>query len=431
MINHDGNNKMIRVMYIMIVAFAFTSVFSLIAVKTDNQLIKLWKEILVILFYICSVFSLISKKIVGKTAFILAIFIPVYTTVVYFLTSLGDNTTLVFYQYKNDLIPFLFCLGAYCIIDVAQVGKVYEKVCKILVTLGIINIAFILIQSMFTAWFLVFLQIDDFNNQSGASGLRLDNTNGNIRAMGTMTSFIGSGTFMILCIFILLESKVFNKKTKTILLPIFLVGALITTYKTVMIALVIYIPLRLILFFVRGNTNRKAIIGVVTFLTFIVMAFCFNNTFLYDKLNGTSLKDAAYGSVYIRVIQHQDILKDVEKVSLFTGVGIGVNGTEGPKDVKSRYSSKALDSTYVNLLSNYGLIGVLTYLLIFTGIFLKSIFIGGLGDELTCFIVFYHIGVEFFANNMLMNFPVNLYFSLFILFTLFYKTQKESENRNF
>ncbi|HCC6254203.1 TPA: hypothetical protein N2985_005627, partial [Klebsiella pneumoniae] len=137
----------------------------------------------------------------------------------------------------------------------------------------------------------------------------------------------------------------------------------------------------------------------------------------------TSLHKAAYSSIYVRVLQHDDILADVEKESLLTGVGVGVNGTQGPPELK--YSSKALDSTYVNLLSNYGLLGLSFYLLFFLFLMFKNIFMGGVGDLLASFLIFFHIGIEFFANNILMNFPLNIYISIFLFFSLFYRKKDD------
>lgn len=57
-----SNNKLIKIMYILIILFSWTSIFSLIAVKTDSQIVKLWKEIAVIAFYILSIMYLFRTK---------------------------------------------------------------------------------------------------------------------------------------------------------------------------------------------------------------------------------------------------------------------------------------------------------------------------------------------------------------------------------
>lgn len=420
------NKKILSLLFIVIVLFSFTSVFSLLAVKTNIAIIKIWKELCIIFVYlICIIYFLLSKKVSVKF-FIFSLILPIFTTILYLISASGDNKVLVFYQFKSDILPFLFPLAMFCLIkNNEQAQLIYRKVCKLFIAIGLINVVFIFIERFFTSWFLVFLQIDDMNNQSGASGIRLDNTSNGIsyglRAMGTMTTFINAGTLMILCVFILLESKLFKLKTQILLTPLFISAAIATTYKTAMVTLAFYIPLKLFFVFIRGDIGKQLVIAVYTVLCFILMAISFNSYFLYNKIDSPDLKKAAYNSVYLRILQHNDILKDVENKSILTGVGIGVNGTQGPPEIKSKYSSKALDSTYINLLSNYGLLGVTIYLSIFMLILIKLIFVGGLGDLLACYLIFFHIGIEFFVNNMLMNFPLNVYISLIIGFSLFFK----------
>lgn len=419
-----SNNKLIKIMYILIILFSWTSIFSLIAVKTDSQIVKLWKEIAVIAFYILSIMYLFRTKKIGAKKVLISIVIPVYIFVFYILTSMEDNRILVFYQFKTDIIPFLFPFAMYCIIEnQEQAHKIYRGLCNVFIFIGITNAIFVFIERIFTTWFLVFLEIDNLNNQSGKSGLRLDNTSDGLRAMGTMTSFINSGTLMILSIFILLESGIFNKKKKILLLPLFIAGAIATTYKTAMVTLLLYLPIKIIFILIKTNGAKKMFLAIYTLLCFSIMGAVFNSSYLYDKFKNTSLHKAAYSSIYVRVLQHDDILADVEKESLLTGVGVGVNGTQGPPELK--YSSKALDSTYVNLLSNYGLLGLSFYLLFFLFLMFKNIFMGGVGDLLASFLIFFHIGIEFFANNILMNFPLNIYISIFLFFSLFYRKKDD------
>ena len=242
---------------------------------------------------------------------------------------MDDNKTLVFYQIKSDIIPFLFPLAFFCLIkNNNDANIIFERICKLFVIIGVFNSLLIFVQRIFSSWFLVLLQIDDMNNQAGASGLRLDNLDSSLRAMGSMTTFINSGTLMVYCIFIVLESGFYSKTKKVIYSALFVAAAIMTTYKTGMVALALYIPIKIVLFFVKGKVSKKLAIALYTIIIFAVMAFSFNSLFLYNKIKNTTLQDAAYNSIYLRVIQHQDILKDVERESLLTGVGVGVNGTQ-------------------------------------------------------------------------------------------------------
>lgn len=72
------------------------------------------------------------------------------------------------------------------------------------------------------------------------------------------------------------------------------------------------------------------------------------------------------------------------------------------------------------------MLGIVVYLVIFIVIMVYCVFRNCLGSMLSCFLIFYHIGIEFFANNMLPNFPINVYFSVLICFSLFYKEEYEN-----
>ena len=405
--------------------FCFTSVFSLVAARLDNPIVKLWKEVLVLIYYVFSVSLALIRGRLKLSTLILVVIAPAFVLTVYIITSLGDDLTLVMYQIKNDFIPFFFVLGLMNIFLTFDEGTtLYNKLCKTLLIVGVINLCVIVVQKIFTEWFMIFLQVDEFNNSSRGSGLRLDNVSDSLRAMGTLTSFIGSGTLMAICFFITLESGIVNKKIKPILAGLFFAGAVATLYKTAVIGIAIYCAVKLTMVVLRVDVNLARIIwGGATTVIFFIMLFVFNDYYVYDQMKNTRFHDAAYSSIYVRVLQHDNIFTDVEKDSLLTGVGIGVNGTEGPSGLK--VASKALDSTYINLLSNYGLIGVLLYLSTYILIMLRVVIKPGVGATLTLSLLFYHLGIEFFTNNILMNFPLNLFFYIFIYISLFYRGEKD------
>ena len=421
------NTKKIMVMFttVCFFIFCFTSVFSLAAARLDNPILKLWKEALVIIYYLLSLFFIVLRGKIKLANIILGVITPAFILTIYIITSLGYELTLVFYQLKNDFIPFFFVLGLMNVFLTFDDGlELYKKLCKTLIVVGIINVGVIIIQKVFTEWFMIFLQVDDFNNSSRGSGLRLDNVSDNLRAMGTLTSFIGSGTLMVLCFFVTLESGVVNKKIKLILASIFVAGAVATLYKTAIIGIAVYVIIKFFVVALRVDSKlERGIWGGATIAVFFVTMFIFNSYFVYDQLKNTSLHDSAYSSIFIRVQQHDDIFNDVEKNSLLIGAGIGTNGTEGPSGLKQ--TSKALDSTYVNLLSNYGLLGVIFYLVIYFSVMISIITKPGIGANLALVLLCYHLGVEFFTNNILMNFPLNLFFYIFLYLSLYYKNNQE------
>ncbi|MGG8079410.1 hypothetical protein ACU62J_16160 [Klebsiella aerogenes] len=422
----DLKNTMIKVTFICLVMFCFTSIFSLLSARLNNPIIKLWKEIIVVLYYFMTIFYVFLARKSTLKKIVVCVFLPAFIIVLYLITALGNPLILVFYQVKSDLIPFFFVVGLIAVIDDSKDAfLVYYKLVKTLIIVGVINFALIIIQKIFTEWFMLFLQIDDFNNSSRGSGLRLDNVNESLRAMGSFTTFIASGTLMVICFILVNEVKLYKRWLRLSLSVMFLAGAIATTYKTAIIGIALYLLIKLIIYFFQGNRGIKnTTIIIYTICVFFSTCFAFNNYFLYNQLKNTSVHDLAYSSIYIRVKQHSDILWDVEKSNLITGVGIGVNGTEGPDGFKS--SSKALDSTYVNILSNYGLLGVIVYLsILFTIMLTITAREQSVGENTALMLLLYHLSIEFFTNNILMNFPLNLFFYIFVAFPIFYKDIKK------
>lgn len=98
---------------------------------------------------------------------------------------------------------------------------------------------------------MLFLQIDDFNNSSRGSGLRLDNVNESLRAMGSFTTFIASGTLMVICFILVNEVKLYKRWLRLSLSVMFLAGAIATTYKTAIIGIALYLLIKLIIYFFK------------------------------------------------------------------------------------------------------------------------------------------------------------------------------------
>lgn len=134
---------------------------------------------------------------------------------------------------------------------------VYYKLVKTLIIVGVINFALIIIQKIFTEWFMLFLQIDDFNNSSRGSGLRLDNVNESLRAMGSFTTFIASGTLMVICFILVNEVKLYKRWLRLSLSVMFLAGAIATTYKTAIIGIALYLLIKLIIYFFKVIEGSK------------------------------------------------------------------------------------------------------------------------------------------------------------------------------
>lgn len=406
-----AEKKLTKLALACLFMFTFSGVVSLIAVKYDNALLRIWKEGLIILLFLTSLISLLFRKEIAlsKVAAFFVFFVPFIA--LYFLLSININPLLVAYQIKNDVVPFLFVFSLFLFLKTDD-DKIdfYHRLIKLIIITALINSFFIYIESFFSDVFMAYLNIQDLNNEGGKSGLRLDNALWGLRAMGTMTSFINSGTLTFFGIICVLESRQFKMLTKIALFAVLLSAMILTTYKSTMIALVFYLVVKFFYAAFKKVKGAKFIYLASGFFVFSLLAFTFNDMTIYKAMSTGQYKDVAYNSIYIRVLQHEDIVNEMEsKNGFYTGIGVGTNGTMGP-DQKLKLSSKPLDSTYIYIMSNYGFIGVAVYLLMLGGVFVYLSTFSRRFDNIALVMVFYTFSVEFFINNMFANFPCNIIF---------------------
>ncbi|QJW56703.1 hypothetical protein HL670_03600 [Serratia plymuthica] len=411
-----SDNKLQSLAVIFLFLFTFSGVFSIVAVKIDNPLIKLWKEILIIvLFTGCTLFVFMKRSINIRKILLLFIFLLPFL-VIYLLLTLDSNRLLVAYQIKNDVVPFLFVAAVSFVVNSRESKEhIYLKMIKVIIITGLINAVFVFFESAFSTLFMSVLAIDDFNNAGGASGVRLDNTSWGLRAMGTMTSFINSGTLTFFSIVCLLETKLYGGWKKLVMFAVLLAAMVLTTYKTTLLAIVLYFAVKAVYTLFRRVRGSKMIYFFATIMVFASMTYVFNSMDVYNKIAPTSFKEVAYNSIYLRVLQHADILRDMEgRDEFYSGLGVGVNGTSGPSE-DLKVNSKALDSTYIYIMSNYGFIGVLIYVATALTILLYLCLQGRENDNIAIVMLFYALSIEFFTNNIFANFPCNL-----IMYTVVY-----------
>ncbi|MCR0999120.1 hypothetical protein [Serratia rubidaea] len=410
--------------------FTFSGVVSLISVKLDNPVLRIWKEAIIIGILLLSVFSALLRKNIAltKLASLFLLLVPAF--LLYFLFSINTNTLLVAYQIKNDVVPLLFAFSLYIILsDLESTGEFYKKMIKLVVVTATINSFFIYIESMFPSAFMATLQIEEFNNSGGKSGIRLDNALGSLRAMGTMTTFINAGTLTFFGIVCVLESGFYTRLKKWVLFAIMVSALILTTYKTAMIALAIYLVTKVVYTFFKRLRGSKMIYLFSAVVTFLFMGFVFNTFTVYDALAGTKYKPFAYNSIYLRSLQHSDVIKDMEnRDSFYTGLGVGTNGTMGPNE-KLKLKSKALDSTYIYLMSNYGFLGALLYVSVLLMLLLYFCSQSSKFDNIAIIFLFYTLGADFFINNTFSNFPCNVILYSFIIVSLLHtRRAKRSDN---
>lgn len=414
-----NEEKLKKIALLSIFAFTFSGVVSLISVKFDNAILRIWKEVIILVVLMLAIANAFLRKNVPLTKLISFVLVLGPCFLLYLLFSINTNKLLVAYQIKNDIVPLLFVFSLYFILGIQSDRKdFYNSIIRLIVITAVINSMFIYMESMFPDSFMTLLQIEDLNNSGGKSGVRLDNALGGLRAMGTMVSFINSGTLTFFGIVCVLESGFYSFMKKIILVAVITSALIMTTYKTAMTALVIYFTIKAIYTIFKKLNGAKMIYLVATVFTFMIMAYVFNSFTVYNSLSSTEYKKVAYNSIYLRTLQHRDIVGEMEQNdSFYTGLGIGTHGTMGP-DKKLKLTSKPLDSTYIYLMSNYGFIGTVLYVCTLFVLMLYFCMQNNRFDNISIVLLLYTLGVEFFINNIFANFPCNLIFYSVIFVSL-------------
>lgn len=412
-----NDEKLQRLALISLFLFTFSGVISLLSVKVNILALRLWKEGIIISFLlICIGVTFLKDRVrIRNLIILLALFFPFM--ILYVLLSVNVNKLLIAYQIKVDIIPVFYVIALSLIITTKKSADIfYQKLLKLIVIVAIINSLFIYLESLFPSFFMSFLEIDDMNNSGRASGVRLDNTLWGLRAMGTMTSFINAGTLTLFGFICLLDGKVFKGAVKWICLLMLLSAMVLTTYKSTMIGFLVYAMTKVTYHVFKRIPASKFIYLFSAAIFFMIMAFSFLTYGVYDVFSPTKYKKIAYDSIYVRVQQHQDILGEMEaNDGFYTGLGLGKNGNMGP-DEKLKLTSKPLDSTYIYIMSNYGIIGVIIWVSLFFGLLLYLCSLGNRVDTVAVSMLLYALGVEFFINNIFTNFPCNIiFFSIIFL----------------
>ena len=416
----DKRNIELKIIVFFFILCFFTGVFSYASYLLDNQYIKLWKEIYIILM--CIILIGINIKNININMLIFSLIGGTYFFIEIIYSLLMDiPNDIIIYQLKNDLLLFLFAICIY-IFFVKINDKIIKdfsvKLIKIMIFLGAINAITMILEFAFFEQFLNLIGLD-MGNWGTAVGVKIITAGEALRPIGLQGGFVQAATLVLMAFIILNENKIYNIKNKIIkylLEIIFLVAILLSTYATVIIGLIVYLAIKII----------NKVLKINTFVFFSVILFVFflytsHGLGVYEFVN-TIYPDKAYSSILLRVLQHWQILDEISQngISFLLGVGLGINGMFGLDKELYGIMPIATDSTYIYLFSNYGIVGVLFYIFILIYFIINFYKIDILGIK---YCLFYVLIIDFFFNNTLTNFPVN--FILLLLINLSLKIKQK------
>ncbi|WP_323113019.1 hypothetical protein, partial [Serratia liquefaciens] len=191
----------------------FSGVIGIASAMLGMPVLKVWKEaLIVILFFIALFFSKgkVSSKIIIPTTILLLIgAFSIYSM----LDILASHTFIILYQLKFDIIPVMFIVAVLIIFSKMSKEELLAfsiKFVKMTLFLGALNAIAVILQQLFPDSFMGLLGLDAGQWGSDA-GVRLNSTEGNIRAIGLQLSFTMSGVLMLFCMILSVECSHFIK----------------------------------------------------------------------------------------------------------------------------------------------------------------------------------------------------------------------------
>lgn len=409
------NTPEIALKIFLILCF-FSGVIGVASAMLAMPVLKVWKEaFIVILFIVALLFSKgkVSNKIIIPVAILIAISIfAIYSM----LEILSSHTFIILYQLKFDIIPVLFIVAVLLIFSKMSKDELLSfsiKLVKLVLFLGALNAIAVILQQLFPDSFMGLLGLDAGQWGSDA-GVRLNSTEGNIRAIGLQLSFTMSGVLMLFCMILSIECGRFikSKFLKTFLFLLFFVAIICTTYKTAIIGVMVYF---LVKFFEKFLPSISKI--AIFIIGLIILLFFVYSTHDYAVYNGVRVynQTAAYNSIYLRVLEHHKIIASLDSLEkVLFGAGLGINGTFGLDKTEYGITAIATDSAYIYLVSNYGYVGFFVYLFILIYIQIKLFAIKACDVFGARHLIFFTLVIELFYNLGLGNFPNNILLIVFV-----------------
>lgn len=422
-INKINIEKNIVICFV-IISF-FSGVIGYLSYILDNQVIKVWKEIYILFLSLCILLFNINKLkyIRMDYSFIFTLGAGIFFCIEIFNSIFLDVPIFIMlYQLKNDLLLYIFFIVVQvfvCSLSKEQLKRFSEVIIKIILLLGFVNAIFMILETILFEQFLNLLGLD-MGNWGVSLGVKIVVSGSWLRPIGLQSGFVQAATLILFCFFIANENKIYvikNRIIKYLLNSIFIIAICLSTYATAIVGLIIYITIKYIFHVNKLKENdKKHILYFLFIIIFVLFFYTTHSMGIYEIIN-EFYPDKAETSILFRIIQHLEIINSCGNNinSLFWGLGLGINGIFGIDKELYGLSATALDSTYIYLFSNYGMIGVLFFVLIM--IYFILFFCGKdvIGMK---YMGIYILFIEFFFNNSIVNFPVNFLFLLLLVLNL-------------
>ncbi|GAC35956.1 hypothetical protein [Paraglaciecola psychrophila] len=263
--------------------------------------------------------------------------------------------------------------------------------------------------------------------EQSLGGIVIQTQNGLFRSIGTFSTPMALAEFLAFCL-VFCAINIKKPVIKNLFVLICLVSIYFTSYKTTWT----YLPA--LLFFIYMPTKSHRIFTNIYSISLLVFGFLSTHTyFMYDFFLDISPAYAEY-SIRLRIEFVERIFYQMTHFTqYFFGAGYGFNGGL----LEYLPGSVPLDSLYIYLLSNYGLISIFTLTLFFivTICRMKNLKYSVFNDgDLGLFIIKNYIlimlSANLFWNNPIVNYP-SLFFPLVCYILLIKKRKHERRSLDY
>ena len=415
-----------RILLMFLLLCGVTGVISYASVQVDIALLKIWKEVsllILIFFFVASsrLTYLNNIQVLMLLAMAYMLLVGIYSIFV------GLPVFLIIYQWKSDLLLLLFVAYLIMYLDALsdeRVLKYAKLITNILLIIGFINSVCVILEAFFPEAFFSLIGFSP-GVWGSESGIKIVMAGDLLRPVGLQMGFVQAGTLCLINFCILCDSKLYrcNKLMRYFLMLTALASILLVNYFNALLGLLVYFLFKCEQYFCMAILSKNLNIDNIIYITGIVLFFSFfyitNSLDLYWIFEGFS-PNKAYSSIYLRVIQHWDICSMMTEIyQVLFGLGINLNGTYGiDKESLASIIAISTDSTYIYILSNYGVIGLagtVVMLCYFVKVSRRSI----TGVH---FLLLYVLVISMFFNCYFGDFPSN--FIILSLFGFEYRLRK-------
>lgn len=420
-LTQNGIEKIERILLTSFLILSSLTFFMVILKSMVSPIFGVYKEFFCILIIL---FSLIFNKLSVPVVLMKAIFVFLSCALLSILFSSVINPLPIFnyiYEMKITLFYFILLLMLLCITrNEENTEKSLTVFIKVLFVFSLLNIMLSIFQRVFFSDIIGsfgFGSSTDARDSFGSdNNIVIQTQGGKFRTIGTFSAPMVLAEYLLFAgLFFALKFRLFI--SKALWFALCCLGVYYTSYKTALmympaIAMMAFLPYR----YVRVSVLLYAL---------LLLAFGFISThtyIIYDIVNPIHPMYAEY-SIRLRIQFVYDVFQQMESIWQYIfGAGYGYNGGFlGYFD-----NSVPLDSIYLWILSNYGLLGVIIFIVSLLVFFIFDSF--KRFDELDSdfkmlyFIkmyIFLVIVANFFWNNVIINFP-SLFFPI-VAYVLYYR----------